>query len=55
MKKYQYTVYDITQIVMHTFIRQDNKYEEVEAKIKYMHTQRHKYSFRRILKPNLSK
>jgi hypothetical protein len=55
MKKYQYTVYDIFQVVMQTFIRHDNKYEEVEAQIKYMHTQSHKYSFRRIVKPNLSK
>jgi hypothetical protein len=55
MKKYQYTVYDIFQVVMQTFIRHDNKYEKVEAQIKYMHTQSHKYSFRRIVKPNLSK
>jgi hypothetical protein len=39
MKKYQYTVYDIFQVVMQTFIRHDNKYEKVEAQIKYMHTQ----------------
>ena len=35
------SAYDIRQVIMQTFIRKDNEYEEVEAQIKYRHTQRH--------------
>lgn len=34
------SAYDIRQVIMQTYIRKDNEYEEVEAQIKYRHKQR---------------
>ncbi len=34
------SAYDIRQVIMQTFIRKDNEYEQVEAQIKYRHKQR---------------
>ena len=41
------SAYDIRQVIMQTFIRKDNEYEEVEAQIKYRHKQRHNDFLRR--------
>lgn len=34
------SAYDIRQVIMQTFIRKDDDYEEVEVQIKYRHKQR---------------
>lgn len=34
------SAYDIRQVIMQTYIRKDNEYEQVEAQIKYRHKQR---------------
>jgi SRSO17 transposase len=34
------SAYDIRQVIMQTYIRKDNEYEEVEAQIRYRHKQR---------------
>jgi len=41
------SAYDIRQVIMQTYIRKDNEYDEVEAQIKYRHTQRHNDILRR--------
>jgi hypothetical protein len=34
------SAYDIRQVIMQTYIRKDDEYEQVEAQIKYRHKQR---------------
>lgn len=41
------SAYDIRQVIMQTYIRKDNEYDEVEAQIKHRHTQRQNDFLRR--------
>lgn len=41
------SAYDIRQVIMETYIRKDNEYEQVEAQIKYRHHQRQSDILRR--------